>query len=196
MRQILKDFPSQEEAEVLISAFFSYAEANVYYFDKASLYTELSTLYRSGLSPYAVDVKFICLALTVFSLGSQFAHLDQASPYSDGKRLSMEPTGIPGARYFRHAQHLLPRITTYPSLEGVLSCLLAGLYALPLHNANICYTYLGLSLRIAICLGLHRKSAGHNLPPRQSEIRNRVFWTTYTLERYGPTTSPFLFLFS
>lgn len=194
MKQILKDFPSQTEAEVLVSAFFCYAEANFYYFDKAIFCSQLSTLYSSGLATSVADVKFICLALTVFSLGSQFTHLYRGGPYSDGEGSGIESTGIPGARFFQHAQHLIPRIATCPSLEGVLSCLLAALYALPIHNANICYTYLGLALRIAICLGLHRKSAGSNLPPQLSEIGNRIFWTTYSIERYAPFLPLFSFL--
>jgi hypothetical protein len=94
-------------------------------------------------------------------------------------------TGIPGTRYFQHAQTLVPHIVASPCLEGLLSCLLLALYVLPIHNTNTCYTYLGLSLRIAICLGLHRKSASSDLSPTLSEIRNRIFWTTYSIERYG-----------
>ncbi|KAE8332759.1 fungal-specific transcription factor domain-containing protein [Aspergillus sergii] len=183
MKEISKDFPSQTEAEVLISTFFRYAEANWYYFDEATFRSQLSALYSSGLSNSIADVKFICLALTVFSMGSQFAHLHQASPYSDPEGVAIEQTGIPGARFFRHAQHLIPRIITCPSLEGVISCLLAALYSLPIHNTNTCYTYLGLALRCAICLGLHRKGIDSYAPQPLSEIRNRVFWTTYTIER-------------
>ncbi|KAE8406890.1 fungal-specific transcription factor domain-containing protein [Aspergillus pseudonomiae] len=192
MNQILKDFPSQTEAEVLISTFFCYAEANWYYFDEATFRSQLHALYRSGFATSIADAKLICLAFTVFSMGSQFAHLHQDRPDSDAEGVNIEQTGIPGARFFRHAQHLIPRIITCPSLEGVLSCLLAALYSLPIHNTNTCYTYLGLALRSAICLGLHRRSAGSNLPPQLSEIRNRVFWTTYSIERYGwPTHFPF-----
>ncbi|KAE8140839.1 hypothetical protein BDV38DRAFT_239485 [Aspergillus pseudotamarii] len=185
MNQILKDFPSQTEAEALISTFFCYAEANWYYFDEATFRSQLYALYRSDFSTSVTDAKLICLALAVFSLGSQFAHLHKDCPDNDAEGVNIEQTGIPGARYFRHAQYLIPRIITCPSLEGVLSCLLAALYSLPIHNTNTCYTYLGLALRNAICLGLHRKPAGFNLPPQLSEIRNRVFWTTYNIERYA-----------
>ncbi|KAE8360466.1 fungal-specific transcription factor domain-containing protein [Aspergillus caelatus] len=183
MDQVLKDFPSQTEAEALISTFFCYAEANWYYFDEATFRSQLYALYRSDFATSIADAKLICLALTVFSMGSQFAHLHQGRPDSDAEGVNLEQTGIPGAKFFRHAQHLIPWIITCPSLEGVLSCLLAALYSLPIHNTNTCYTYLGLALRNAICLGLHRKSAGFNIPPQLSEIRNRVFWTTYSIER-------------
>ncbi|GIJ81661.1 hypothetical protein Asppvi_000160 [Aspergillus pseudoviridinutans] len=180
--QILKDFPTHEEAEVLISAFFTYAEANWYYFDRTTFCSQLSALFASGLAVSVADPKFICLATAVFALGSQFAHLHDDHS-SGAEKPNIEQTGIPGARFFSHAQRLIPRIITCPALEGVLSCLLIALYALPIHNPNICYTYLGLALRVAICLGLHRRSVDNGLPPPVLETRNRAFWTTYSIER-------------
>ncbi|KAL4888016.1 fungal-specific transcription factor domain-containing protein [Aspergillus ambiguus] len=181
--EILKEFPSPAEADLLISAFFSYVEANFYYFDKTTFCSQLSSLYKSGLSLSAADHKFICLAVTVFAMGSQFAHLHEFENLSTAEGTDIEQTGIPGARFFSYAQRLIPRIIAYPSLEGVLSCLLTALYVLPNHNTNTCYTYLGLALRIAICLGLHQKPDDTGLPPSLSETRNRIFWTTYSIER-------------
>lgn len=115
-------------------------------------------------------------------MGSQFAYLLQTP--ADLEEMTTEETEVPGAKFFRHAQNLIPRTLASPSLEGVLSCLLVALYALPVYNIDTCYTYLGLALRISICLGLHRKSDCPILPPSLQEIRNRIFWTTYTIERY------------
>ncbi|KAJ5807979.1 transcriptional regulator family: Fungal Specific TF [Penicillium riverlandense] len=187
IERILEDFPSRAGAEALISAFFFYAEANWYYFDEPSFRDQLFGLYDSGLSPTLTSPKFICLALAVFAMGSQFVHLYQADPLDNSETMTetmtVAQTGIPGTRYFQHAQKLVPHIVASPSLEGLLSCLLLALYVLPIHNTNTCYTYLGISLRIAICLGLHRKSASSDLSPTLSEVRNRIFWTTYTIER-------------
>jgi hypothetical protein len=186
----LEDFPFRAGAEALISAFFFYAEANWYYFDEPSFRDQLFGLYDSGLSPTSTSPKFICLALAVFAMGSQFIHLYQADLLDNSENMTAAQTGIPGTRYFQHAQKLVPYIVVSPSLEGLLSCLLLALYVLPIHNTNTCYTYLGLSLRIAICLGLHRKSASSDLSPTLSEVRNRIFWTTYSIERYESLSSP------
>ncbi|CEJ59832.1 hypothetical protein PMG11_08435 [Penicillium brasilianum] len=183
MGRILKDFPSRATGEALVSAFFFYAEANWYYFDEPSFRDQLFGLYDSGLSPNVTNPKFICLALAVFATGSQFVHLYQADHLDNPEKMTAAQTGIPGMRYFQHAQTLVPHIVASPCLEGLLGCLLLALYVLPIHNTNTCYTYLGLSLRIAICLGLHRKPARSDLSPTLSEIRNRVFWTTYSIER-------------
>lgn len=183
----MRDFPSTTEAEVLVSTFFTYAEANWYYFDEASFRSQLSRLYDRNLTTSVTDTNFICLALTVFALGSQFLHIYQASRLRDPEVMAAEDAGTPGARFFRHAQNLIPRIIISPSLEGLLSCLLISLYVLPIYNTNVCYTYLGLALRTCVCLGLHGKSVDLSLPPTALEIRNRIFWTTYSIERYVPT---------
>lgn len=184
-QQILKDFPSRAGAEVLMASFFSYAEANWYYFDESSFRKQLFELYDSDLSPTYPSLKFICLALTVFAMGSQFVHLYHADNSIALEAMTVVQAGIPGTRYFQHAQKLVPQIIASPSLEGLLSCLLLALYVLPIHSTETCYTYLGLALRIAISLGLHRKSTNSALSPSLSELHNRVFWTTYSIERYG-----------
>lgn len=181
--QIIKDFPPRIEAEVLVSAFFSYAEANCYYLDETAFRGQLSRFYDNGLTWSIADSKFICLTLTIFSMGSQFAYLVEPALPVDSEALA----GVfPGTKFFQYAQSLIPRILGSPSLEGVLSCLLLGLYALPVYNTGTCYTYLGLALRISVYLGLHRKPELPFLSPTLMEIRNRIFWTTYTIERYGP----------
>lgn len=189
MTQIIKDFPSQAEAEVLVSAFFSYAEANTYCLDETAFRGQLSRFYDKGLAWSITDVKFICLALTIFSLGSQFAYLVEPALPVDSIAVAWNVRGV---EFFQYAQRLIPRILGSPSLEGVLSCLLLGLYVLPVHSTGTCYAYLGLALRISIYLGLHRNPEFPTLPPALMEIQNRIFWTTYTIERYGPCRPCFL----
>ncbi|CAI7647117.1 unnamed protein product [Penicillium manginii] len=116
-------------------------------------------------------------------MGSQFVHLYHDDHSSHSEAMNAVHTGIPGTKFFQHAQKLVPSIIASPSLEGLLSCLLLALYVLPIHSSETCYNYLGLALRIAIGLGLHRKSAGPALFPSLSEAHNRVFWTIYSIER-------------
>lgn len=177
---MLQDFPTRAEAEILISAFFLYAEANWYYFDESSFRSQLFGLYDGGFSTTSTSLKFICLAYAVFAMGSQFVHL-----YQKNRLDNPNQTEIPGSRYFQLAEALVPRVIASPSLEGLLSCLLLALYVLPIENANYCYNYLGISLRMAICLGLHRGSSDSTpSPPSAREVCNRIFWTTYNIERY------------
>lgn len=183
-QQILEDFPSRATAEDLISSFFFYAEANWYYFDERSFRKQLSELYDSGISLASSSPKFICLVISVFALGSQFVHLYHAGHSNNLEIMNAAQTEVPGTRYFQHAQKLVCQTIASPSLEGLLSCLILALYVLPIHSVETCYTYLGLALRIAICLGLHQKSSGSSISSSLSEVQNRVFWSTYTIERY------------
>jgi hypothetical protein len=71
------------------------------------------------------------------------------------------------------------------SLESVQSCLLMASYLLPLGGAGSCYVYIRLAMQMAISQGLHQADAGKAMPPAVREVQNRVFWTTYIIERYG-----------
>ena len=48
---------------------------------------------------------------------------------------------------------------------------------------NTCYTYLGIVLRSAIRLGLHR-SVSNAFNPVERELRKRIFWTIRKLDIY------------
>lgn len=144
----------------------------------------MSELYGNWPSIILHNPKFLCLTLSVFSLGSLFVQLYQGR-MDTPEIVAPSPGDIPGIRYFHYAQKLIPQVITPPSFEGLLSCLLLALSVLPIHSAEACYTYLGLALRIAICLGLHRKQPHSPLSISDSEIRNRVFWTSYSIERYA-----------
>lgn len=75
-----------------------------------------------------------------------------------------------------------------PRLETVQARLGQCLYLLSSSRANECWYAFGTALQLVTALGLHRK-----LPSKMSkignsyleqELRKRVFWSAYTLDKY------------
>lgn len=50
-------------------------------------------------------------------------------------------------------------------------------------NLSTCYSYIGIALRSALRMGLHRNLAG-NFNPIERETRKRVFWTIRKMDTY------------
>src|SRR5205823_2500867 len=46
------------------------------------------------------------------------------------------------------------------------------------------WVYIGLAIRIAQDMGLHRDSAKWSLDEKQTEVRKRTWWACYTFDRF------------
>jgi hypothetical protein len=177
--QALQEFPPQEIASFLVSTFFYYVEATFCYCDREWFLHTLTTVYNGSASPQMADDAFVCFALLVFAFGSQFAHLRSSTESQDPL-----PTVVdPGRRFYDAAQTLIPRVIAKCTLKGIQVCLLAGLYNLPSNLPDTSYLYLGIAMRMSIASGLHRKTTASSLDQRLVEVRNRLWWTVYCIDR-------------
>ncbi|GAB1195143.1 hypothetical protein APSETT444_004397 [Aspergillus pseudonomiae] len=122
-------------------------------------------------------------------VGTQFAHMESAIPVNrppvdlssmEDHHFSEDEVGL---TFYQFASKLVPDILATVSIRSVQACLLIGTYLLPLDTSGLCYTYFGLALKMAIQNGMHRRYQGEGLSPRMIEVRNRVFWTAYTIEK-------------
>ena len=150
---------------------------------------KLNTCYMDPASLSSNDAGSVCAILMVLAVGTQFAHMESATPVN---RLSMDAAAAEdhhfsedevGLTFYQFALKLHPDIIATASVRSVQACLLIGTYLLPLDTSGLCYTYFGLALKLAIQNGMHRKYHGEGLSARMIEIRNRVFWTAYTIEK-------------
>lgn len=127
------------------------------------------------------DDAFVCFALLVFAFGSQFAHLRSNSNAQD----PLASVSDPGRRFYEASQTLIPRVISRCTLKGIQVCLLIGLYNLPSNLPDTSYLYLGIAMRMAIASGLHRVTTAARLDERMVEVRNRLWWSLYCIDRYG-----------
>jgi hypothetical protein len=187
VQEAISLFPPSEVATQLLDVFFNIAQTNYFYVDEASIRHKLSEFYAQNSPLTITDAPWVCTALMVFAVGTQFAHLG-SSHNAPVTRTAGKPIHISSATddtlalaFFRKATGLVPDVLTIGSPQSVQAFGLLGIYALPLDPAGLSCTYFGIAIKIATHNGMHKKCLDHRT--REVEIRNRVWWTVYTLER-------------
>jgi Fungal specific transcription factor domain len=185
-------FPPQPVADFLIGVFFEYAQTNYSYVDEGMLRERLSRLFLNPSSINPRDSSWICTMLMIFAIGTQFAHL--SSPRHDGGAKGAESPEVEDSAalslddnaaltFYHAAKSLMPDVIALASTESVQAFLLLGVYTLPIDPDRLSYTYFGVALRLAILNGMHRNLRHRpGMNAKSAEIRNRIWWTTYTLE--------------
>jgi hypothetical protein len=112
--------------------------------------------------------------------------------YAIGGRF-LETTGQAGT-FFTEEHHSaalqqLDDILAYHDVRSIIVLLLLAIHSLRAPKGPGAWTYVGLAMRLCIDLGLHRKRGPSHLQinnPRalaDLEMRKRVFWTAYCLDR-------------
>jgi hypothetical protein len=189
MSAAIASLPPRCVADFLVQTFFKYAQTNNYYVEEDWLHEKLYTCYANPTSLSSGDEASVCAILMVLAIGIQFAHMDSPTPVNkippdfppaEDHRFSEDEVGL---TFYQFASKLLPDILMTASVGSVQACLLIGTYLLPLDTPGLSYTYFGLALKMAIQNGMHRKYSGEGLDPHMVEVRNRVFWTAYTIEK-------------
>ncbi|GAA5957218.1 hypothetical protein JCM3765_000394 [Sporobolomyces pararoseus] len=89
------------------------------------------------------------------------------------------------SEYFAAAVPFLEHLTTENNLETLKALLLVIVYAISDASGpsiNL-WLYTGHAMRLAIELGLSRPSSAWSFTAQEEEIRRRIWWCTYRLER-------------
>ncbi|CAG7560924.1 unnamed protein product [Fusarium equiseti] len=132
-----------------------------------------------------IPPKSIAVFLALLAIGTQFAHMGSGdlavTTAGNDEDEIMEREA--GTVFYEAATTLLPDVITMASLESVQACLLLAHYTLPLDAHGLAYTYLGLAIKMGIQNGMHRKPRGVEVDSWTVEMRNRLWWTAFTLER-------------
>ncbi|KZM21391.1 DNA binding [Ascochyta rabiei] len=172
--EIVGVFPPRSVATFLIDVFFKHATSFYYFTDRGSLDGILDHIYenRAGL------------------LGTQYVHLE--SPEKDSRRVngilsnSKEHKSWEldiGSAFYRQVAKLLSEVIHSGSLLSVQVFLLLGLYCLPLDASGLSYVYFNLAVKVAIQNGMHRRVSRSIFHAKNKEIRRRIWWTAYCMER-------------
>ncbi|KAM0551972.1 hypothetical protein ACHAPJ_008080 [Fusarium lateritium] len=182
-------FPPAPSALVLLRVFFEIAQTNYFYIDEETLRQRLDQFYSCPTRVGIEDAPWVSVALMVFALGTQFSHLHHSSARGSCRELmrgaydicqSMDDTIA--TTFYRKATNLIPDILAMDSIESIQAFLLFGIYVLPIDPAGLSCTYFGIAIKVATRFNLHQKITV-DVSPRESELRKRVWWTAYALER-------------
>jgi hypothetical protein len=98
----------------------------------------------------------------------------------------LETTGEAGPffpeMHYNAALTHLNEILQFHDTRSIITLLLLAIYCLRAPGGPGAWTYIGLAMRICIDLGLHRRTRKKRLDV-ETEMRKRIFWTCYFLDR-------------
>ncbi|KAM0542733.1 hypothetical protein ACHAPJ_012666 [Fusarium lateritium] len=185
VRDVFDILPPKNIAKFLAKVYFEFAQVNSFFVDERWLRAKLELLYAKPEIITSSSTAWVCSVVLVLAIGTQFAHMSagELAVVTSGDAEN-EPTEMDaGTVFYQTATTLLPDIITIASLESVQACLLLAHYTLPVDAHGLAYTYLGLAIKMGIQNGMHRKSKGLELDALTVEMRNRLWWTAFTIER-------------
>ncbi|KAF4483488.1 hypothetical protein FAGAP_11752 [Fusarium agapanthi] len=183
LSEAISSFPPANVSNFLVTVFFKFAESYLFFVEQSWVVDKLDMLYKSpqGLSQPGSEVT-VSILLTVLAIGTQYAHLEHTDGSDNTSTSGLLEEEI-GAMFYQQAIRLLPEIIEISSLESVQACLLFGYYSLPIDASGLGFIYVNLATRLGIQNGMHRKCSNSAFNASVIETRNRVWWTTYVLER-------------
>ncbi|KAJ5519456.1 transcriptional regulator family: Fungal Specific TF [Penicillium expansum] len=179
--------PPRPIADFLINMFFKYAEINSFYMERKWIEEKVVLCYSSTTKYTAIDFPWVCSVFVVLAIGTQLAHMEDEKPNPESEiteELNLCSEDSVGLGFYHAACKLIPDVLLVASHESVQVFLLLATYSLPVSTGGLAYTYYGLAMKMAIQNGMHRKYEGGNCDSRTIELRNRLFWTAYTVEKY------------
>ncbi|KAJ4211677.1 hypothetical protein NW759_012279 [Fusarium solani] len=180
LKTTVDSLPPKSVADFLLSVCIKHGVDIFFYFDQAQVINDLDQFYSNPTSPLRVDPSFICLVLAIFALGSHWTPLER--PSNSPQTLQTEECD-PGRVFFQQAKLLVPDIIERSCLRSIQACFLLGVYLMPLSAVGSSYIYMGLALRKALAFDLHQGLDDQTLDEREREIRRRLWWSIYSLER-------------
>ncbi|KAH7134419.1 fungal-specific transcription factor domain-containing protein [Dactylonectria macrodidyma] len=183
-------FPHAETTLTLVDLFFEFAQTNYFYVNEDALRQQLSHFYTSPTRLEIGDAPWVCTALMILAVGTQFAHLTSSSSrFLERQRAGLEARLVSlaiddtlASLFYRKACNLMPDVLAIASLESVQAFLLFGVYTLPFDPAGLACNMFGIAIKVATQNGMHQRHQG-NLSVAEIEFRKRIWWTAYILER-------------
>ncbi|KAH6898237.1 fungal-specific transcription factor domain-containing protein [Thelonectria olida] len=180
LRTAIDTFPPKPVADFLLWVCMKHAVDIFFYFDQAQLLADFDHFYADPTSHLRSDSSFVCLAMAALALGSQWTSLERPEGSMLGPN---QEEGDPGRVFYSQAKTLIPDIIDKPCLRAIQAPFILGVYLMPASAIGSSYVYMGLALRKALACDLHQNTDDQTLDEREREIRRRLWWSIYSLER-------------
>jgi hypothetical protein len=166
------DLPQRSVADKLVDSYFSYRHYLNAYMHEGTFRKRYERLWLreevGGEEASEANLAWIGVVNLVFTFGSQ-----------GGGRM-----GVERARYFKRAKTLIfSGLLQASSIELVQGLLLMGRFYHGSLELNNCWTVVGLAIRMAQGLGLHLDVNSFTSDLVEQEIRKRVWWGCFVLDR-------------
>ncbi|PLB45415.1 hypothetical protein P170DRAFT_243326 [Aspergillus steynii IBT 23096] len=164
--------PSRSDAYDLLSCVNFYVGQTQQHFDVREASDHLELFFDDRLSSSPTPKLWYIKLVLIFALGKLF----------EG-RFDGEP--LPGDRYFKYAQGLLPSLSELHASKrhGVEALNLVALYLQSVSRREEAYLYVNSALRIAIAHGFHVRGRLKEYLQSEKTHLNRLWWTIYMQEK-------------
>ncbi|KAF3385391.1 hypothetical protein F1880_002743 [Penicillium rolfsii] len=180
LRAAIDAFPPRPVCDFLMSVFTKHATDTFFYFDQAQVTSELDEFYTNPSSSLRYDPSFIGLAMATFALASQWTTLER--PEGSDVIRNRESSDL-GRLFYYHAKNLMPDILERSCLRSIQAPFVLGVYLMPASAIGSSYVYMGIALRKALTFDLHLNLEDQGVDEREKEVRRRLWWSIYSLER-------------
>lgn len=143
-----------------------------------TFYKQLDRMYEIPTESYTnADNSFLPLLYAVLALGKLFSQGEYGVDKSNYETVVDE-----GFRYFKASRQLLD-ITDCRDLTSLQAIVFMIQFLQSSAKLSTCYAYIGVALRSALRMGLHR-SFNSSFNPIEAETRKRLFWVIRRMDTY------------
>lgn len=177
--------PSYNHSLYLIQVLEASLGKEQHYFRRQKLRSRLSQMHQNPESSESKDHGWLCYWLSVLALGELYSEGRVAScAIRDGAHYEPHSDCLPGYDYYQQSVSLLQQVAEAPDMQFIETLCLMTIYAFALNKVNTAYMFVGIALRAALSLDLHRdpsttSSKRSYVPDKDLEHQKRVFWTVY-----------------
>ncbi|XPT04236.1 Gypsy retrotransposon integrase-like protein 1 [Ascochyta lentis] len=172
------ELPSKKEAISLCENAIIDAGAMQRVVHLPTFHKQLDRMYEIPTENYTnAENSFLPLLYAVLALGKLFSQGEHELDKSNYETVVDE-----GFRYFRASRQLLD-ITDCRDLTSLQAIVFMIQFLQSSAKLSTCYAYMGVALRSALRMGLHRSFNG-SFNPIEAETRKRLFWVIRRMDTY------------
>lgn len=173
------ELPRREMARQFCMNAVDDAAALLKFVHKPSFWASFERIYDTPSDNWTnEDQRFLPLLYSAMALGTLFGQDEQSNLNQVGYENAIQQ----GFAYFKSARQLMD-IADCRDLTSVQAVMFMILFMQSSAKLSQCYAYVGVALRSALRMGLHRSYAG-NWDPIEAETRKRVFWVVRKMDIY------------
>ena len=173
------DLPPKELAQQICHFAVDDATALLRIVHKPSFWQSFERLYTIAPEQYTnEDHKFLPLFHSTMALGHLFAKDEQTGVSREGYEYGIQQ----GFVHFKTARQMMD-IADCRDLMAIQAVMFMIQFLQSSAKLSQCYAYVGVALRSALRMGLHRAAPG-KFDPLEAETRKRVFWVVRKMDIY------------
>ncbi|KAF2455787.1 fungal-specific transcription factor domain-containing protein [Lineolata rhizophorae] len=175
--------PDKRTAYVLVESFFTNTQGLLQIFDRQSFFNELEACY---CDPLSTKQTWLCILNLVFAIGLMLASPQPATHDSIViEKLQADQNDRAEIFYF-NAKSFCDPLTGFEDADfwSVQALTLMSVYMLSKSKRNTAFAFLGMAVRSAYALGLHREETLVVFSRSQQVERRNLWRTLFVIDRF------------